>query len=217
MNGISAPSPQQQNLFNSATRIGVSAVGVLCGLAGLEHGVGEILQGNVATSGMVINAWQPTSPLFGEEPALTIVPNVLVTGVLAVIVSLLVITWSVAFVQRKNGAWVLILLSIIQFLVGGGIAPLFPAITVGVAATRINAPLTWWRAHLPVTARRILAKLWAFSLIAFSFLYSSLLISRYVYGTNVDLAMNLGLFTLGLIFLTVFAGFVYDIQQRNAE
>ena len=46
LNGISAPSPQQQKLFNSATRIGVSAVGVLCGLAGLEHGVGEILQGN---------------------------------------------------------------------------------------------------------------------------------------------------------------------------
>ena len=58
---MSVPSPQQKP-FNSATRIGVSAVGVLCGLAGMEHGVGEILQGNVATSGMVINAWQPSSP-----------------------------------------------------------------------------------------------------------------------------------------------------------
>jgi hypothetical protein len=213
---MSVPSPQQKP-FNSATRAGVSAVGVLCGLAGMEHGVGEILQGNVATSGMVINAWQPASPLFGEEPAVTIIPNLFVTGVLAVIVSLLVVIWSVAFVQRKNGGAVLLLLSIIQFLVGGGIAPLFPAITVGVAATRINAPLTWWRVHLPVNARRILAKLWVGSLIAFSFLYSSLLLSRYVYGTNVDLAMNLGLFTLGLIFLTVFAGFAYDIQRRSAE
>ena len=183
----------------------------------MEHGVGEILQGNVATSGMRINAWQPASPLFGEEPALTIVPNLFVTGILAIIVSLIIIIWAVAFAQRKNGGAVLILLSIIQLLVGGGIAPIFPGITAGVAATKINSPLTWWRAHLPVNVRRLLAKLWLWSLIAFSFLYSSLLLSRYVYGTNVDLAMNLGDITLGLIFLTVFAGFAHDIQRRSAE
>src|SRR3972149_5717371 len=121
-------SPSQpQKPLNRATRIGVSAVGVLCGLAGVEHGVGEVLQGNVATSGFVIEAWNPSSPFFGEEPAFTIVPNVLVTGVLAIIVGILVILWSVAFLQRKNGGVVLLLLSITQFLVGGGIAPLFPA------------------------------------------------------------------------------------------
>lgn len=183
----------------------------------MEHGVGEVLQGNVATSGIVIYAWQPSSPLFGEEPAVTVVPNVFVTGVLAIILGLLVTVWAVAFVQRKNGGLVLILLSIVQFLVGGGIAPLFPAIAASVAATRINSPLTWWRAHLPVSARRVLAVLWLWSLIAFSFLYSSLLLSRFVYGKNVELALNLGDLTLGLIFLTFFAGFAYDIQRRNTE
>jgi hypothetical protein len=208
---------QQQKSLNRATRLGVSAVGVLCGLAGIEHGVGEILQGNVATSGIVIYAWQPSSPLFGEEPAVTVVPNVFVTGVLAIILGLLVTVWAVAFVQRKNGGLVLILLSIVQFLVGGGIAPLFPAIAASVAATRINSPLTWWRVHLPISARRVLAVLWLWSLIAFSFLYSSLLLSRFVYGKNVELALNLGDLTLGLIFLTFFAGFAYDIQRRNTE
>jgi hypothetical protein len=208
---------QQQKSLNRATRLGVSAVGVLCGLAGIEHGVGEVLQGNVATSGIVIYAWQPSSPLFGEEPAVTVVPNVFVTGVLAIILGLLVTVWAVAFVQRKNGGLVLILLSIVQFLVGGGIAPLFPAIAASVAATRINSPLTWWRVHLPVSARRVLAVLWLWSLIAFSFLYSSLLLSRFVYGKNVELALNLGDLTLGLIFLTFFAGFAYDIQRRNTE
>jgi len=216
LEGTSAPSPKQKPL-NSATRIGVSAVGVLCGLAGVEHGVGEVLQGNVATSGFVIYAWQPSSPLFGEEPAVTIIPNVLATGILAIIVGLLVTLWSVAFVQRKNGGLVLLLLSILQFFVGGGIAPLIPAIAAGVAATRINSPLTWWRAHLPVKAGRVLAKLWVWSLIAFSFLYSSLLLSRFFYGTNVELALNLGDLTLGLIFLTFFAGFAYDVQRRTAE
>lgn len=216
MERTSSPYQQQKSL-NRATRLGVSAVGVLCGLAGIEHGVGEVLQGNVATSGIVIYAWQPSSPLFGEEPAVTVVPNVFVTGVLAIILGLLVTVWAVAFVQRKNGGLVLILLSIVQFLVGGGIAPLFPAIAASVAATRINSPLTWWRVHLPVSARRVLAVLWLWSLIAFSFLYSSLLLSRFVYGKNVELALNLGDLTLGLIFLTFFAGFAYDIQRRNTE
>jgi hypothetical protein len=214
--GISAPS-QQQKPLNSATRVEVSAVGVLCGLAGVEHGVGEVLQGNIATTGIVINAWQPASPLFGVEPALTVVPNFLATGILAIIVSLIVTVWAVAFVQRKNGGVVFILLSIIQLFVGGGIAPLFPAIAAGVAATRINAPLTWWRAHLPVSVRDFLAKVWPFSLIAFSFLFSSLLLSRLVYGENLNLIWILGYSVLGLIFLTVFAGFAHDIQRRSGE
>jgi hypothetical protein len=214
----STPSPSQpQKPLNRATRIGVSAVGVLCGLAGVEHGVGEVLQGNIATSGLVIEAWKPASPYFGEEPAFTLVPNVLVTGVLAIIVGILVVLWSVALVQRKNGGLVMLLLSITQFLVGGGIAPLFPAVTVCIAATMINSPLTWFRSHLPVNARRVLAKVWVFSLVAFSFLFSSLLLSRLIYGTNVEFVTNLGLFTLGLILLTVFAGLAYDIQRRNTE
>ena len=210
-------SSQSQKPLNRATRSGVSAVGVLCGLAGVEHGVGEILQGNVATSGFVIDAWQPSSPLFGEEPAVTVVPNFLATGVLAIIVSLMVLVWAVAFVQRKNGGIVLIFLSTMQFFVGGGIAPLFPAVAASVAALKINAPLTWWRAHLPLSTKRILATLWLCSLIAFSFLFSSLLLSRLIYGQNVELAANLGLLTLGLIFVTFFAGLAYDSQRRKAE
>ncbi len=35
------------------------------------------------------------------------------------------------------------------------------------AATRINKPLKWWRAHLPVNLRGFLAKLWPWSIVAF--------------------------------------------------
>lgn len=52
----------------------------------------------------------------GCEPAMTIIPNFFVTGVLAIIVSLVVIVWAAVFVQRKHGGRVLILLSIIQLL-----------------------------------------------------------------------------------------------------
>jgi len=41
----------------NAARIVASIFGVLAGLGGLTHGIGEVLQGNVAPSGIVINSW----------------------------------------------------------------------------------------------------------------------------------------------------------------
>lgn len=42
--------------MNSAARIAASALGVYAGLLGVEHGVLEPLQGNVAPDGIMINA-----------------------------------------------------------------------------------------------------------------------------------------------------------------
>ncbi len=62
--------------MNPATRAAVSTFGVVAGLAGVEHGVGEVLQGNVAPDGLIIASW-PDSALFrilaGEPAALLIV------------------------------------------------------------------------------------------------------------------------------------------------
>lgn len=43
--------------IKSATKIVVSAFGIFLGLAGIEHGIGEILQGNIAPTGIVIKSW----------------------------------------------------------------------------------------------------------------------------------------------------------------
>jgi len=199
----------------SATRIVASTVGAFAGLLGVEHGFFETLQGNVATSGLVIDAigHQANSVFQGSEPALTIIPNFFVTGVLAIIVSLIVIIWAAAFVERKNGGLVLILLSIIQFLVGGGVAPLSIAIIAGLVATRINKPLSWWRAHLSVDSRRLLAKLWPWSLIAF-FILAFIDLEIAIFGNNANLINILPPFMFGLLFLSIIVGFVYDIQRR---
>jgi hypothetical protein len=37
---------------------------------------------------------------------------------------------------------------------------------LGAAATRINAPLTWWRTQLSSGSRRFLAKLWPWPYVA---------------------------------------------------
>jgi hypothetical protein len=73
-----------------------------------------------------------TSPV-GCEPAMTVIPSFLITGILAIRVSLLIIAWASMLVQRKNGGAVLILLSIILLFVGGGFTPIPFGILAGLA------------------------------------------------------------------------------------
>lgn len=209
----------------NATRVTVSTFGALAGLAGIEHGIGEVLQGNVAPDGVMILSW-PESELFAilsGEPAMTIVPNLLATGILAILLSLIFLVWATMFVQRKNGGLVLILLSVGMLLVGGGFGPPILGVMVGVAATRINAPLRWWRTHLSDGSRRLLAKVWPWSfaagVIAWLALLPGTILLDHFFGVS-DLNFVVPLITLlvlsafGLLLLTVFSGFAYDVQRQ---
>jgi hypothetical protein len=121
----------------SKTRVAASALGIFAGLGGASHGPGEILQGNMAPSGLVIEAWPELTALQGE-PAMTIIPSFLITGILTVIFGLIVAVWAAKFVQRKNGGIMLILLSIIMLLVGGGLFPPVFGVAAGLIGTRIK-------------------------------------------------------------------------------
>ena len=126
----------------SKTRAAASIIGIFAGLGGgVLHGVGEILQGNIAPSGIMIEAWPGLTALSGE-PAMTIVPSFLVTGVLAIIFGLIVAIWAAAFVQKKNGGLFLILLSIIMLLVGGGLIPPIFGVIAGIIGIWIKHSAT---------------------------------------------------------------------------
>jgi hypothetical protein len=154
---------------NHATKMVASIFGVLIGLAGIEHGVFEILQGNVSTNGIMIDAIGPAQRFweYAFETALTVIPNFLVTGIFAVILGLLVTVWACVFIDRKYGAWIFGFLSLALWLVGGGFAPILMSIFGFVAATRINNPLIWWRNHLPIVLRVSLSRLWPVSIIIY--------------------------------------------------
>lgn len=160
---------KQDQCNNNATRIVASTFGILVGLAGIEHGFFEMLQGNVAPSEIMIDAIGPGQRIweYATEPALTIIPNFLITGILTMIFGLIVTIWAGVFIDRKYGARILLLLSIILWLVGGGFAPIFMSILASVTATKINKPLKWWKAHIPIKLRDSIAKLWPWSIIIF--------------------------------------------------
>lgn len=209
--------------MNRSIRTIVSTIGVMLGIAGLDHGIFEILQGNKPTTGLIIQAIGREQNLWGTEEAFTLLPNFLLTGIVAVIVSLAIITWSLRFIHTRHGATVFGLLFIALFLVGGGIAAQIMFVPVTwAAATRINRPLDGWRKILPEGLRRGLAKIWPFTLVlgSISFLIGLFIaITGYVPGVSDDeriLAICWSFVFgggLGMYLLTFVAGFADDIQK----
>ncbi len=155
--------------FNKNTKITASAIGVLLGLAGiLNHGLFEILQGNIATNGFYIEAIGENHRFWihGTEGAFTLIHNFLITGISAVLVGLAIIFWSIKYIHTKHGAAVFLLLLILLTLVGGGIGHIILFIPTWAFATRINKSLNWWKRMLSFQLRKKLAAIWIYSLIA---------------------------------------------------
>jgi hypothetical protein len=154
--------------MDSATRVTISVFGVLAGLAGIEHGIGEVVQGNKRPDGILIRSWEgsETFQVLNGEPAMTIVPNLLVTGILAILLSLVFLLWVTVFIERERGGHVLILISGVMLLVGGGFGPPLLGIILGTVAMKIHKPLTWWRTNLTAGSLHRLASLWIWFLVA---------------------------------------------------
>jgi len=205
--------------MKNATKIFTSTFGVIMALAGLEHGIGEVLQGNVAPNGIMILSW-PEAEFFrslGGEPAMTIVSNLLVTGILAILFSLALLVWVTQFIQRKNGVQVMILLSLALLLFGGGIFPPVLSILIAADGTRNNAPLTWWRTDCPIRLQVFLGRLWPWSytagILAWLCLLPGIPILEYFSGEiNPDLILVVLLGALGSLPLTAISGFSWDSQ-----
>jgi hypothetical protein len=155
----------------------------------------------------------------GGDPAMTIVPNLLATGVLGLIVSFALLIWAAFFVQRKHGGLVLIVLSIAMMLVGGGFGSPIIGVLAGVAGTRIGAPLRCSRALLPVNVRRVLAAAWPWvfgvALINGVFLFVGAIFLMYGFGWgSSDLYLNSFFFAVVSLPLTIITAMARDLRAR---
>jgi hypothetical protein len=161
---------QESSSFENlnATRVIATTIGVFFGLfSGVNHGIFELLQGNQHTDGLVINAIGEAQRFWveGTEPAFTLIPNFMLTGIAAIIVGLAIVIWSLWFLHGKNGRTVFLGLFVLSFLFGGGIGQAFFFIPAWAFATRMDKPLTWWRKLLPRGVWPFLSKLWVILLV----------------------------------------------------
>jgi hypothetical protein len=208
--------------MNRAAHTTVAVLGTVAGLAGVEHGIGEIrqaAQGRRDPGAVVIESW-PDTPAFAlldGEPAMTVLPDLLVTGVLAILLALLFIVWAIWFTPRRYGGLGLMVISVALLLVGGGFGPPLIGLVLGATATRIHAPLTWWRTALPAGARRALAAFWPWSLglCVLTWLLSfpgMVLLAHFggVQESNVMFILAPAMFLF--LFLTIAAAFARDAQ-----
>ncbi len=214
------------NAFNadwksfSAIRWVTTVYGILVGAAGIEHGIFEVLQGNIPTEGIMIDAIGPAFKFWpgAGERALTLIPNYLITGIVAIMIGLLAIIWAIGLVERHYGASVLTILLLTLFLTGGGFAPIFMSLFACLAATRINQPLNWWRSHLP--GKHLLAKTWPWILILYSFVFI-LDVGIQIFGAPLDvdttttLVWTLAFMMLALMPVGVIVGFATDVNRSK--
>lgn len=153
--------------------ITVATFSSLFGFSGLEHGFFELLQGNSKPEEYLISAIGPAQRFWekGTETAFTLIPNYLITGFIAIAFSLSVIIWSLFFLRKKNAWIVLLLLSIAQFLTGGGFAQIFLSVTISIVAYRLFKPSLLLKRFLPEKARKLIAAPWIIFFILFILLF----------------------------------------------
>lgn len=152
----------------SARRLTLSAMGAVMAVAAFEHGLGDALQGPVAPASIFIQSW-PTSAFYRSlsgEPAMTLIPNLLISGIATMALSIALLGWVLAFVDRRYSAAVIAASSVALLLVGGGFGPPVLGLILAAAATKVRSPLRWWCAVCPSGVRRALASAWPVAIVA---------------------------------------------------
>ena len=196
-------------------RITVAFLGIYAGLLAIQHGVFAMLQGSRAPDGLLINAigppCQPEAVWHACYPAMTVLPNLRVSGMLAVAAGLAVVVWALAFAQRKHGGLILALLSLLMLPVGGGFVPVWIGLVAAAAAGGLRVPVKPGGA-----VWRILAALWPWPLWLMAVWAPGSWLLGHLFGPAM-LALG-GLlflvFDVGMPVLAAFSGFAARLTRR---
>lgn len=206
--------------MGSATRLLVQVFGALVSFAGLEHGVGALVQGGTP-DGRVFESWPDHEALaaIGGEPAFTVFGDLAIAGGLTIVVALAVAVWSIQFVDRPCAGWVLVALSVVLFGVGGGFGPPLIGIVVGIAAERSGRTEPWWLRLLGEDGPERVAALWPRALVvsvaAFLAMFPGVLVWGRLGGAEV-VASVLGLTAFVGLVAAVLAARAHDLAEVGA-
>ena len=207
-----------------ACRTTATAFGLLAGLGGITHGVGEVLQGNVRVTGIALDSWTtgPIAEHMGGEPGLTVFPTALSAGVVTLTLATAVVGWSIAGLRRDHGGSVLILLSFGMLLAGGGVGPPVIGILAGAVGTWSAERQPRWLRRAGRRTVRGLARTWpplfALSLANALFLVVGSVILVYTVGLHAPAVFE-GSFYLTVVLLLVHlaAAPAHDADRSMAQ
>jgi CDP-diglyceride synthetase len=109
-----------------------------------------------------------------------------------------------------------------SFLVGGGVAQVLLFTLNWAVATRIRASLGFWRWLIPAPARRVLGRLWRWTVAAGTILFLAgleIAVVGYVPGVAsqtriLHLCWGILLVALALFLLSYVFGFAHDLEAR---
>lgn len=106
-------------------------------LLGLEHGIFELLQGLLPREELLIQAvgapCQPDKIWHACLPALSLLPNLQLAGMITVVISILLLYWAVFRIGHRLSFGVMIGLSVALLLSGGGFVPVWIGLSAGLA------------------------------------------------------------------------------------
>ncbi len=209
--------------MNKATTTLFLTLGILAGIMGIEHGIGEVLEGYRPTESIFILSW-PTSTFFeimAGEPAMTLVPNYLVTGLLAILFSSIFLVVLVKPGLNRKGITILFALLILMLLAGGGFGPPLLGMIAVLIASKRNSSLGIW-SKLPSKLHGVLSRLWpwSFGLCLLGWLMMFPGVALIVFFTGVDDALLMVIpIIIAFVFIpvTLLLGFSRDILERKSE
>ena len=205
--------------MNKATMRLSLTLGILAGIMGIEHGIGEVLEGYRSTDGVFILSW-PNSAFFeimAGEPAMTIVPNYLVTGLLAIFFSCAFLVVIVKPGLDSKTITALFALLMLMLLTGGGFGPPILGIIAVLIALKRNSSLRTW-SKLPSKVHSVLSWLWPWSfalcLIGWLLLFPGAALIALFTGMDSALLMIIPiLIAFAFIPITLLLGFSRDILE----
>ncbi len=200
--------------MRTATRTVASWLGMVAGLAGLEHGYFEIQQGSVQPSSIMFASMgapcAPEKSWNACEPAMSLMPNLLIAGIVTIILGLAIMIRSAAFIQREHGGLILICVSVVFLVFGGGFFPPLIGIIGGAAATQINRPLS----GRPGTITRTVGKWWPVPLVVLLAWLIGQFPVGYWFNDWLQSVMALGLLLiLTMLPLSVYVAYASDMVQ----
>lgn len=210
---------------SKARRITTIILGFALAMGGIHHGFFEILQGNTPTNGMFIESIGPDHRMWlhGNDPAVTLIPNFLYTGMASVVTGILIIFWTIFFIDKKHGPSIFLLLFILLTLTGGGIGHIPFFILSWAYATNTRSDLNWWKKNLPEKWKRNLAKVWLpVTILSALFFITGLEISvfGFVPGTSdpeiiLTVCWSFLFGSLLLINVSYISGYAYDLLHNK--